>query len=157
MDFQPVARRLLEDQARLLRFFKSNLPQMENQAGEVSLYLLAVIVRIFEQCGGRLKRIGPAEIEAATAVIQGAAGTLLPAGDDFPARVREVSGRAQPHILDEALNALFEREERKEQEVDLGPPQAALVFLMLWAAVEALDRGWTAPGAPDWAEPAEAG
>ncbi len=155
--FQPVAKRLLEDQARLLRFFKANLPAMQNQTGEVSLYLLAVVVRIFDQCGGRLARVGPGEIAAATKKIQAAAGSLLPAGEDFPERVRAIADRAQPHILDEALHALFEREEKREAEVELDVDQAARVFLMLWAATEALDLAWSAPPSPDWARATEPG
>ena len=58
----------------------------------------------------------------------------MPAGDDFPERVRSVLGRAQPHILDEALHALFEREDRKDQEIEMDREQSTLVFLMLWAA-----------------------
>ena len=149
--FQSIARRSLEDQARLARFFKANIPQMKGQAGEVSLYLLAVIVRLFER-GGKLGRVGPQEIEAATKKIQLHAKTLLPGDDGFAGRVRDVADRAQPHILDEALHALFEREERKDNEVLIPPEQAALVFLMLWAATEALERAWTAPKEPEWAE-----
>lgn len=151
--FQSIARRSLEDQARLARFFKANVPQMKGQAGEVSLYLLAVVVRLFERGGGTVKRIGPAEIEAATAKIRAHAKALLPGDDGFPDRVRAVENRAQPHILDEALHALFEREERKDNEVLIPPEQAALVFLMLWAATEALDLAWTAPQHPEWVEP----
>lgn len=150
--FQPIAKRLLEDQARLLRFFRGNLPQMDEQAGEVSLYLLAVIVRIFDQCGGKLARVGPREIEIATKKIAGATRGLLPWDGGFPERVRSVTDRAQPHILDEALNALFEREEKKDNEVDLDLEQAGRVFLMLWAATEALDAAWRAPLAPAWAQ-----
>ena len=157
MSFQTVARRSLEDQARLLRFFKSNLPQMDGQAGEVSLYLLAVVVRVFDQCGGRMKRVGAAEIEAATRKIQAHGRSLLPGDEGFPARVRQVADRAQPHLLDEALHALFEREERREEEVEIPPPQAALVFMMLWAAVEALELAWSAPPSPEWATGSEAG
>lgn len=151
MDFQPVARRLLEDQSRLLRFFKANLGDMPGQSGEVSLYLLAVIVRIFSQCGGKVGRVGPREIEVATRAIQKNAARLLPADADFPSRVRAVEDRAQPHILDEALHALFEKEEKQEQEVDLEHDAAARVFLMLWAATEALDAAWSAPTNPSWA------
>lgn len=150
-EFQPVARRLLEDQARLLRFFKANLGDMPGQSGEVSLYLLAVVVRIFQQCGGRLGKVGPKEIGDATRRIQAHAGTLFPADAAFPERVRGVTGRAQPHILDEALNALFEREERRADEVELDPDAAARVFLMLWAATEALDDAWSAPPDAPWA------
>lgn len=148
--FQPIAQRMLEDQSKLLRFFRGNLPQMDNQAGEVSLYLLAVIVRIYAKCGGKLGRVGPAEIEAAKKKISAAAPKLLPWDAEFPERVRAVEDRAQPHILDEALNALFEREEKQQNEVDLDLEQAGRVFLMLWAATEALDMAWKAPASPDW-------
>lgn len=148
--FQPIAQRLLEDQSRLLRFFKGNLPQMDEQAGEVSLYLFAVIARIFSKCGGKLGRVGPNEIEAAKKKITAAAGGLLPWDAEFPARVRAVEDRAQPHILDEALDALFEREEKQANEVELDKEQAGRVFLMLWAATEALDAAWRAPTSPEW-------
>lgn len=150
--FQPIAKRLLEDQSRLLRFFKGNLPQMDNQAGEVSLYLLSVVVRIFAKCGGKLDRVGPAEIAIATQKIGKAAPGLLPWDKDFPERVRGVADRAQPHILDEALNALFEREEKQANEVDLDLEQAGRVFLMLWAATEALEAAWRGPKSAEWAE-----
>ncbi len=152
MSFQTSAKRMLEDQSRLLRFFKGNLPQMDSQSGEVSLYLLAVIVRIYVQCGGKLARVGPVEITFATQRIGVAAGGLLPWDDGFAERVRQVEGRAQPHILDEALHALFERDEKQPNEVDLDREQAGRVFLMLWAATEALNAAWRAPSAPDWAE-----
>lgn len=150
--FAGQARRLLEGQSRLARFFKSNVPSMEGQAGDVSLYLLAVIVRLFDRAGGRVNKVGAAEIDAATRKIGQHAKQLLPGDDGFPARVREVADRAQPHILDEALHALFEREERKENEAQVEPAQAALIFLMLWAATEALDLAWRAPPSPEWAE-----
>ena len=148
--FQSVARRSIEDQARLSRFFKSNLPVMPGQSGEVALYLLAVVVRLFEKGGGKLGRVGTKEIEAATAKIQGHARAIMPGGEGFADRVRAVADRAQPHILDEALHALFEREEKKKEEVEIPPDHAALVFMMLWAATEALDAVWVAPKSAEW-------
>ena len=96
-------------------------------------------------------RVGPDEIAIATKKIQAAAPALLPWDAEFPARVRTIADRAQPHILDEALNALFEREEKQANEVDLDMEQAGRVFLMLWAATEALDAAWRAPASPEWA------
>ncbi len=148
--FQAVARRLLEDQGRLARFFKANIPDMPGQSGEVSLYLLAVVIRLFERGGGRIGRIGGKEIDAATKKIGAHAALLMPADEGFPNRVRAIEERAQPHILDEALHALFERETKKEEEVEMPPEQAALVFLMLWAATEACDLAWQPPKAADW-------
>ncbi len=152
MGFQPVAKRALENQGRVVRFFRGNAPVMAKQPSEVSQYLLAVVIRIFEQCGGKIERIGDTDMARAAAKVQAAARTvgLIPADASFPEKVRSVSDRAQPHILDEALHALFEREERKEQEVEMAQDQAALVFLLLWAATEAMDAAWRSPSAPTW-------
>lgn len=143
--FQATARRLLEDQKRLTRFFKANLAQMQGKTGEVSLYLLAVVLRIFERSGGSLAKVTAAEIEGATSRIMAVGRGMLPADEGFPGRVRAVEWRAQAGILDEALHALFERDEKKPEEVDMQPDQAALVFFMLWAATEALDAAWSRP------------
>ena len=71
---------------------------------------------------------------------------LLPFDEGFPERVRGVDGRAQPHILDEVLWALYERgEDKQEGEVDLDTDASALVYIMLWTAVEALDENWSPP------------
>lgn len=149
-EFQPIARRLLEEQPKLLKFFKENLPHMEGHTGEVSLYLLSVVVRVFQRVGGKLPRVSAEEMGSAARKVMASARGFLPGDAGFPEKVRTVAGRAQPHLLDEALWALFERDEKKEQEVDVDPQQAALIFLMLWAAVEALDLAWRAPAAPDW-------
>lgn len=148
--FQSVAKRLLDSQPRLVRFFRDNMPAMPGQSGEVSLYLLGVILHIFTASGGKLGKVGDAEIQAATRRILGQAKGWLPGTAEFPGRVRSVEDRRQPHILDEALHALFERPEKRAEEVDIPLDQAALMFLMLWAATEALDEAWKAPVKADW-------
>lgn len=147
---EAAAKRALDGQARLTRFFRTNLPAMAPQPGEVSLYLLSVVIRVFEGSGGQLKRVGAAEIDAATRKLAGIAPKVLPGDEGLPARVRAIADRAQPHLLDEALYALFEREKNLEKEVDVPSDQAALVFLMLWAATEALELSWRAPVNPTW-------
>jgi hypothetical protein len=143
--FQPVAMRLIKEQRRLSRFFESNMADMGPMPGQVALYMLSVVLRIFEQCGGRLKKVSGAEIEEAIGRVQGVADQLLPADGGVPERARAIDWRAQPHILDEVLWALYERDdkEKKEGEVDLEDPQSFMVYLMLWAAVETLDASWT--------------
>ena len=143
--FQPVATRLIKNQRRLSRFFEQNVGEMGPMASQVGLYMLSVSLRIFDQIGGRLSKVNGEDIASATARVQGAAGDLFPADDSFHERAKAVDWRAQPHLLDEILWALFERDDRTEGEVDLEPEKAALVYLMLWAAVEALDANWTAP------------
>jgi len=85
------------------------------------------------------------QIDAAAARVNGYVGKCLPFDGDFPSRVRTVDARAQEHLLDEVLWALFEREEKTEEEVDVPHEQAGLMFLLLWVAVEVLNENWT-PG-----------
>lgn len=143
--FQTQARRLLDSQPNLLRFFKGNLAAMAPDTGEVSLYLLSVVVRLYTVAGGKLAKVSSSDVSAATARLAAVAPQLLPADAGFPERVRALGSRSQPHILDEALWALFERSEKQAGEVDLAPAQAVRVFFMLWAAVEALEGAWTPP------------
>jgi len=143
--FQPVATRLIKHQRRLSRFFEQNVGEMGPMASQVGLYMLSVSLRIFDQIGGRLSKVNSNDIQAATAKVQGAAADLFPADDGFAERAKAVEWRAQPHLLDEIIWALFERDDKTDGEVDLETDKAALVYLMLWAAVEALDANWTAP------------
>ena len=143
--FQPVATRLIKNQRRLSRFFEQNVAEMGPMASQVGLYMLSVSLRIFDQVGGRMGKINGDDIKAATARVQGTAADIFPADDSFHERAKTAERRAQPHLLDEILWALFERDDRTEGEVDLDKDKAALVYLMLWAAIEALDSNWTAP------------
>ncbi len=148
VDFHRVAQRLLKGQRRLSKFFEKNVGSLGGQSGEVALYMLAVIVRIYDQVPGRMRKVSGAVIDEASARVNGVTASLLPFDEGFPGRVRGVDWRAQPHILDEALWALFEREEKEEGEVDVEPEQAALLFLLLWVATESLDVSFSATSGP---------
>jgi hypothetical protein len=143
--FRSVASRLLKDQKRLTNFMQKNLPQLDAETREVVLYMFAVCIRVFDQYGGRMKKVSGSQIDAAAARVQGQTGEILPFDAGFPERVRSADWRAQPHLLDEALWALFERDEKEEGEVDVPREQAGLIFLLLWVAVEALNENWTPP------------
>ncbi len=146
--FQPVATRLLKEQRRLGRFIERNAASLGARPAEVALYMCAVSVRIFEQVGGRLKDVTHAELDAAATRISSVVDDLLPADADVPGRLRAIPWRAQPHLLDEILWALYEKEPREEGEVQVDPADAFLILLMLWAIVEALDARWTPPQPP---------
>lgn len=149
--FQATATRLVKEQRRLSRFFEQNMETMGAMPGQVALYMLSVTLRVFEQVGGRMHKVPGRDIDEAAGRIDAVAAELLPADDGFAARAKAVGWRAQPHVLDEVLWALYERtdEEKKENEAALDPEQSALVYLVMWAAVEALDQNWTPP--PGWA------
>lgn len=143
--FEPTAVRLSRAQRRIGRFVEANAKELGAQSAQIALYMSAVCLRIFEQVGGRMQKVSGRDLDDAAARISGAVGELYPVDDSFPARCKAVTWRAQPHLLDEVLWALFEKEEREEGEIDLEPEASALVYLTMWAAVEAMDARWTPP------------
>ena len=149
--FQSTAMRLVKEQRRLSRFIEQSFATLDAKqelrfvVGQVSVYMLSVSLRVFEQVGGRMRKVTSDDISAATARIQAVADQLLPADGGFAARARAVEWRAQPNLLDEILWALFDRAEKQEGEMDLPTDISALVYMILWASVEALDANWTPP------------
>ena len=141
--FRSTAQRLLKDQKRLTNFIQKNMVHLEAETREVVLYMYAVTLRIFEQKGGRMKKVSGSQIDSVSSRINTTLADLTPFDAGFPERLRTVSSRAQEHLLDECLWALFEKEEKDEGEVDVDPAQAGLMFLLLWVAVETLDANWT--------------
>jgi len=141
---QASLQRLLKDHRRLTRFLEENAANLTQGSGAVTVYLFGVVARLFDLAGGRVKGSTWAQVRDAEARIGAVVGELLPVDDSFAERVRKIEWRAQPHILDEALMALFERDRD-----DLGPDEVALdkqeslkVFLLLWVATEVLDSNW---------------
>ena len=142
MEFQTIAARLLRSQSRLKTFMESNFSEIDPQTGQVALYMLAVSMRVFEEQGGRLKKINSSDLRTAQQKVNAAVDELLPLDENFPTRAKAVEWRQQPHLLDEILWALYEREDQQEEESPLNEQQSAMIYLMLWTAVEALNSKW---------------
>ena len=108
--------------------------------------MLSVSLRVFEQDGGRMKKINTTDLNAAQSKINAAVESLLPLDDEFPKRAKAIDWRAQPNLLDEILWALFERddEEKKDEEQPMDSNQSAMIYLMLWATVEAMNSKYRA-------------
>lgn len=143
-DHQAALTRLLKDQRRLTRFIEENAENLEPVTSGVTVYLTGVIVRMFDLAGGRLRSATWAQIREAEAKVNAAIPSLLPLDESVAKRIRRIDGRAQPHILDEALMALFDRES-SEDEADLDPVEAVKTFFLLWVVTEVLDSNWKAP------------
>jgi hypothetical protein len=142
LEFQNIAARLVKGQNRLKTFIDKEFVQVDPLAGQVALYMFTVCLRVFEQDGGKLKKVNGGDINTAFAKTQRAfKETLLPLDDDFSSRAKEVEWRSQSNLLDEILWALFDRseEDKKQEEAPLDKKQSALIYLMLWTTVEALD------------------
>ena len=99
---------------------------------------------LFDLSGGQLRSATWAQVRAAEARVQAAVPEVLPLDDGLPERARAIAWRAQPHILDEALMALFERQ-AKEGEEDLDKVEAFKVYMLMWVATEALAENWKSP------------
>ena len=142
LEFQAVASRLLKDQSSLKNFVDKSFAKIDPLAGQIATYMLSVCIRVFEQKGGTLKKINKADILTAQKRVQKELGNIFPVDGDFHTRAKSVEHRAQHHLLDEVIWALYERDETKEEEQALDAKQSALIYIMLWTAVEALDSKW---------------
>lgn len=140
---QTALTRLLKDQRRLTRFIEENAENMQPATAGVSIYLTGVIVRMFDLAGGRLRSATWAQIREAEAKVNGALESLMPFDDGFAARAI-TTHRAQAHILDEAIYALFERDRdaEEDEEANLDTMETIKTYLMLWVVTEVLDANW---------------
>ena len=143
-EFQSIAIRIGKDQKQLLKYLEGQFRSFDPMAGQVAMFMATVCVRVFEQLGKNLDKVGNKHIQAAEKIVRAHTGTLLPANDEFSKRAKEVE-RSQPHLMDEILWALFDRseEEKMEQEIPLSKKQSAQIYFLLWVAVEALNQRWT--------------
>ncbi len=139
---QSAIQRLVREQRRLSKFVEENSRSMETGVtGGVAVYLIGVVLRMFDLAGGRLRNVTWDDVRSAEKKVKGLVDQVLPLDDGFVARARAVP-RAQAHILDEALYALFERDQ-KDAESALDQAEALKVYLLMWVATEALDGVWT--------------
>ena len=136
--------RLLKQQRRLARWIEENAANLEPQSAGAALYLVGVVARIFDLAGGRLRAATWEQVRDAERRVLGAVDALLPLDDGFVERARGVAWRAQPHILDEALMSLFEREPDDEEE-QLDQTESFKIYLIMWVATEVLDQNWQPP------------
>jgi hypothetical protein len=137
---QAPLNRMLHDQRRLARFVDENKASMAPGTAQITTYLVGVVARMFDLAGGQMKSASWDQMRAVEKRIQGLVPQLLPVDAGFPARARAVP-RAQPHMLDEAIMALFERPKR-EGEPDLHEVEKVKCYLTLWVCTEVLDENW---------------
>lgn len=135
--------RLLKEQKRLARWVGENAGSMHPATGGIANYMISVVARIFDLAGGKLKTATWDQIRATEKRVMAEVGGLLPADEGFSERARGVS-RAQAHILDEALLALFETEV-PEGEEEPDRTEILKIYLLMWVATEVLDANWTPP------------
>lgn len=138
---QAALQRLLKEQRRLTRWLEENAGNLQGPSGGVAVYLFGVVTRMFDLAGGRLRKGSWEQVRDAERRVGAWAQDLLPFDEGFAERVRGIEGRAQPHVLDEALYSLFEREP-DEEEAELDNTEAGKIFFLLWVATEVLDGNW---------------
>ena len=141
---QTSLNRLVKNQRRLSRFIERNAAEINPQIGSTTLYLISVVIRIFDLAGGQLRTVSWAQVNEAASKVSAVADQLFPVDDGFADRLRKIKWRAQPHILDEAVRALIDRpaSDDDDEESQLEPKDAGTIFFMMWVAIEALDVAW---------------
>ena len=144
---QAALSRLLKDQRRLTRFVEENAGSMHPATGGIASYMIGVVTRIFDLAGGKLKGATWAQVRSAEGRVMAAVGDLLPLDDGLIERARAAE-RAQPHILDEAIRALFQTEIGEDEE-EPDPAELFKIYLLMWVATEVLDHNWRAPDGYD--------
>jgi hypothetical protein len=141
---QTALQRLLKDQRRLTRWLEENAESLQGGTGGVGIYLFGVVARMFDLAGGRLKAATWAQVREAEARVGKLAPSLLPLDDGLLERARALP-RAQPHILDEALMALFLAQEVAPEQEQYAKTEAFKLYLLMWVATEVMDENWTPP------------
>lgn len=136
--------RLLKSQRRLSRFVEENQESLKQGTAGVCVYMVGVIARMFELAGGSLRTATWDDVRAAEAKVRPFIDGLLPLDDGFVDRFHAIDSRAQAHILDEAVMALFVRSKR-EGEPDVDKVEAFKVLLTCWIVTEVLDANWRPP------------
>lgn len=127
---------LVRTQRKLAKYVDANGRSIGVGKRHTAVYLLGVVLRVFDLAGGKVGRIAlPAVIEA-EARIGEHAPQLLPIDDELPIRLRSIEGRAQPHLLDEMVMDLVTHD-------DLDPLEMFKMFLLMWVVVEVVDAHWT--------------
>jgi hypothetical protein len=143
-EHQAGLQRLLKEQRRLTRFIEENSESADRTTAGVAAYFVGVIARMFDLAGGRLRAATWEQVRAAEQRIGEAVPTLLPFDDGFAERVRAVKWRAQPHVIDETLMALFESA-RGSKEAEVPKEESLKIFFLAWLATEVLDQNWIPP------------
>lgn len=144
-EHEAALNRLLKQHRRVSRFVEENQDEMGPGGAGISLYLISVILRMYDLAGGRMKGVTWRQLRAASARVGEVAGDVLPRDEDFADRVRGVSWRAQPHILDEAILALFERDRSDDEAAQVADEEAVKIFFLMWVVNEVMDANWTPP------------
>jgi hypothetical protein len=140
LEHQSAFSRLLRDQRRLTRFVEENKESMSQGTAQITAYLVGVVARMFDLAGGQMKSASWEQVRATEKRLQAMVPQLLPIDAGFAERARGVP-RAQAHMLDEAIMALFERPKR-EGEPDMAEVEKVKCYLTLWVCTEVLDENW---------------
>ncbi len=130
--------RLVRSQRKLAKYVDSQAQAISAGQKHTAVYLLGVVLRIFDLAGGRLERIQlPAVVEAETRVT-GHVPALMPPDAGLAERLRTIDDRAQPHLLDEMVMDLWDSP-------DADPVELVKLFILMWIVVEVVDRHWVPP------------
>lgn len=138
---KPALKLLLSKQRPLSRYVHDGVSAIGLERKSTVMFIAGVLLRVFDLAGGKVRKIGTAELVAAEAKVTAWVPQVVPPDDGFAGRIRAIDERAQPHLIDECLVDLFDNPE-------LTSVESAKLLFLVWIAIEALDSAWTPP--PDF-------
>ncbi|MEN0066673.1 MAG: hypothetical protein AAGA48_31360 [Myxococcota bacterium] len=130
--------RLVRSQRKLAKYVDTQAQTISAGQRHTAIYLLGVVLRIFDLAGGKLKRIAVPQVVDAEGRVKPHVAAIMPPDEGLAERVRSIEGRAQPHLLDEMLMDLWNTP-------DTEPVELLKLFLLLWIVVEVVDEHWVPP------------
>jgi len=130
--------RLVRSQRKLAKYVDSQALSIGAGQRHTAVYLLGVVLRIFDLCGGKLKRIQLPPVVAAEGRVTALVPRLMPPDEGLAERLRTIEGRAQPHLLDEMVMDLWDSP-------DADPVELVKLFILMWIVVEVVDEHWVPP------------
>ena len=129
-------------QPDLLAFVMESTKEMAQSVRELAIYMFVVVYRMFQQAHGRIKKISSEEIIECYKHNEGLLERLEGSHEKFFDRIASLQTSKQPHVVRYVADALMEEDEG-EDAVSLTEEQRGFLFLVLKAAIDALDQSGT--------------
>jgi hypothetical protein len=129
-------------QPDLLAFVMESTKEMAQSVRELAIYMFVVVYRMFQQAHGRIKKISSEEIIECYKHNEGLLERLEGSHEKFFDRIASLQTSKQPHVVRYVADALMEEDEG-EDAVSLTEEQKGFLFLVLKAAIDALDQSGT--------------
>ncbi len=131
--------KITNSQPELLAFVTESTQEMSQEVRELAIYMFVVVYRMFQQAHGKIKKISSDEIIKCYEHNESLMERLEGSHEKFLDRITSLQTSKQPYVVKYVADALMEEDEG-EDAVALTEEQKGFLFLVLKAAINALDQ-----------------